>query len=633
MMGDNRNMFLAIALSLAIIIIWQFAFIEPKLEAEREAQRLEAERAAAAAPAETPLAPGDSGVPQAPAAGPSPSPDIPAAPQVTSASELPTAPDAAASLPISDQRISIETPSVDGSINLVGARLDDLRLKDYHVTVDPESPQVVLLSPVGTAHPYFIETGWVPSGEVTVPSSSTVWTVESGETLTPDNPVTLVHDNNEGLIFRRTISVDENFMFTVRQSVENTTDAEVTLFPFSRVRRQGMPEITGFFILHEGMIGVLGEEGLVQESYSALEDAPLVQPSATARVMALPRSESGWLGITDKYWATAVIPDPGTAFTPRFFYNSLNGVPAYQADYLAGAITVAPGATSEAVNRVFAGAKKTNLIQSYETELGIDRFNLLIDWGWFYFITKPLFYLIDYIFGLVGNFGVAILIATVFVKLLFFPLAQRAYTSMAKMKALQPQLVQLRERYKDDRMKQQQEMMALYKKEKVNPLAGCIPILIQIPVFFALYKVLFVSIEMRHAPFFGWVNDLSAPDPTSIFNLFGLLPYDPSAVPLIGAFLMVGIWPLIMGVTMWVQMKMNPTPPDPTQAMVFNWMPVFFTILLASFPAGLVIYWAWNNFLSVLQQYVIMRRQGVKVELWDNITGLFRRGKAKGSTT
>jgi YidC/Oxa1 family membrane protein insertase len=411
-------------------------------------------------------------------------------------------------------------------------------------------------------------------------------------------------------------------MFTVSQTVENATGEAVTLFPYSRVRRQGIPDITGFFILHEGMIGVIGEEGLVQEDYDDLQDTG---------IMALPRSDSGWLGITDKYWATAVIPDPGSSFQPRFLHASPNGIPAFQADYLAGGVTIAPGETGEAVNRVFAGAKETNIIQGYEDALGIDRFNLLIDWGWFYFITKPLFYALDWVHGIVGNFGLAILIVTVGIKLVFFPLASKAYASMAKMKALQPKIQQLRERYKDDRMKQQQEMMEMYKKEKVNPLAGCIPILIQIPVFFALYKVLFVSIEMRHAPFFGWINDLSAPDPTSIFNLFGLLPFDPATVPIIGAFLMVGVWPLIMGITMWVQMKMNPAPPDPTQAMIFNWMPVLFTFLLASFPAGLVIYWAWNNFLSVMQQWVIMRRYGVKVELWDNITGLFR-GKQKGAT-
>jgi YidC/Oxa1 family membrane protein insertase len=614
-MADNRNMFLAIALSLAIILGWQFLVIEPRLEAEREAQRQAEQRAEQTT--ETPAPTATQSTAQIPAAPQPAQGDLPQPSATPQTSETATAPTATA------PRVPFDTPSIDGSISLIGARIDDLSLKEYHVTVDPESPEVRILSPVGTPNPYFVETGWVAAGEgVAVPQSDTQWTLAEGDILTPDTPVTLTWDNGEGLIFRRTIEVDEKYMFTVRQAVENTTGEAVTLFPYSRVRRQGTPETTGFWILHEGMIGVLGEEGLVQEGYGGLQDAG---------VMDLPRSEDGWLGITDKYWATAVIPDPGTSFQPRYVYASPSGVPAYQADYLGGGLEIAPGGTVENTARVFAGAKETNIVQGYEDTYGIDRFNLLIDWGWFYFITKPLFYALDWVHGLVGNFGVAILVVTVGIKLVFFPLASKAYASMAKMKALQPKIQQMRERYKDDRMKQQQEMMELYKKEKVNPLAGCIPILIQIPVFFALYKVLFVSIEMRHAPFFGWINDLSAPDPTSVFNLFGLLPFEPAAIPVIGAFLMVGVWPLIMGITMWVQMKMNPAPPDPTQAMIFNWMPILFTFLLASFPAGLVIYWAWNNFLSVMQQWVIMRRHGVKVELWDNITSLFR-GKQKGAT-
>ena len=629
-MADNRNMFLAIGLSLAIIILWQFFFIEPQMEERREAERQAQIRAEQSqqqsAQQEAPGAPvaSDSGVPSAPpVANQAAQTGVPQAVPGTA-----TAEQARTDVP----RVPIETESVKGSLSLLGARIDDLALKKYRVTPDERSANIVLLAPAGSANPYFVETGWVPATpDIAVPTSSTVWTLESGERLTADSPVTLAYDNGAGLIFRRTIEIDESYLFTVRQTVENTTDAPVDLLPYSRVRRGGTIETSGFFILFEGMIGVFGEEGLVQESYGSLDDAPIINPQSGERAIAPPQSSDGWLGITDKYWATAIIPDPGQTFTPRFLHAPTGAEPAYQADYLASAVTVPAGGTAEAVNRVFAGAKDTNLIRSYEQDLGIDRFNLLIDWGWFYFITKPLFFALDWVYSHVGNFGLAILVVTVGVKLLFFPLAQRAYTSMAKMKGLQPQVQQMRERYKDDRMKQQQAMMELYKKEKINPLAGCIPIIIQIPVFFALYKVLFISIEMRHAPFFGWIEDLSAPDPTSLFNLFGLLPYDPSSVPLIGSFLMVGVWPLIMGVTMWVQMKMNPSPPDPTQAMIFNWMPVFFTFLLASFPAGLVIYWAWNNFLSVTQQYVIMRRQGVKVELWDNITGLFRK-KAKGTT-
>ncbi|WP_108660730.1 membrane protein insertase YidC [Acuticoccus kandeliae] len=619
-MGDNRNMFIAIGLSLAVIILWQFFFIEPRMEAERAAQRQEAiesaETTAITANAPTAGAAGATG-------------DIPSAPQAAGAIPQPAAGAAAPSTTgematAASPRLPIETPRVDGSISLVGARIDDLKLKNYRVTVDPDSPEITLLAPLGTNNPYFVESGWVPQDpSIVVPKSDTLWTVEVGETLTPDTPVTLSWDNGAGLIFRRTIEIDENYMFRVRQTVENQTETAVSLYPFSRVRRQGHIETSGFFILHEGMIGIAGESGLHQEKYNDLQEAGTID---------LPESKSGWLGITDKYWATTIIPEPGTSFRPRFLYAGNGNVPAYQADYLADPVEAAPGATAEAVGLIFAGAKRANMIRAYEDSYNIDRFNLLIDWGWFYFITKPMFFLIDWIYSHVGNFGVAILITTVLIKLLFFPLAQRAYTSMAKMKALQPKMVEMRERYKDDRMKQQQAMMEMYKKEKVNPLAGCIPILIQIPVFFALYKTIFISIDMRHAPFFGWIQDLSAPDPTSLFNLFGLLPYDPSTVPVIGHFLMLGVWPLIMGVTMWVQMKMNPAPPDPTQAMIFNWMPIFFTFLLASFPAGLVIYWAWNNTLSVTQQYVIMRRQGVKVELWDNITGIFRKSKQKGAT-
>ncbi len=501
-MGDNRNMFLAIGLSLAVIVLWQFFFIEPQLDAQRQVEQeqriLNQQTDAVDAASPNAAAPGS---------------DIPSAPQVAG-SDVPqaqtpgSAPVAAAAVA---PRVTIETPSVDGSINLAGGRLDDLKLKDYHVTPDKSSDEVVLLAPAGTAEPYFVETGWVPASgqDIAVPTSATVWTLAAGEQLTPDTPVTLSWDNGAGVTFNRTISVDEHYMFTVEQTVQNNTGEPIALHPYSRVRREGQIETLGYFILHEGFIGVLGEEGLVQESYGNIADEG---------TQTLAQSGSGWLGITDKYWATTVIPDPGTTFSPRFLYRTVNGAPAYQADYLADAVTIAPGEATAVTNRVFAGAKKTKVIQSYEETLGIDRFNLLIDWGWFYFITKPMFYLLDFIQGIVGNFGVAILIATVLVKLLFFPLAQRAYTSMAKMKALQPKIKQMQERYKDDRVKQQQAMMELYKKEKVNPLAGCIPILIQIPVFFALYKTLFISIEMRHAPFFGWINDLSAPGPDEHFQ-------------------------------------------------------------------------------------------------------------------
>ncbi|MGB2932090.1 MAG: membrane protein insertase YidC, partial [Methyloceanibacter sp.] len=328
----------------------------------------------------------------------------------------------------------------------------------------------------------------------------------------------------------------------------------------------------------------------------------------------------GWLGITDKYWAAVVIPDQGGEFDARFAGTPGSaGQERFQTDYLMAPLTIAPGSTGEAKGHVFAGAKEVNLVDGYSSQLGIPKFDLLIDWGWFYFLTKPMFFALDYFFKLVGNFGVAILIVTLLIKLVLFPLANKSYVSMSKMKKLQPELQAMKERFGDDRARMQQAMMELYKKQKVNPASGCLPILVQIPVFFALYKVLFVTIEMRHAPFFGWIKDLSAPDPTSVFNLFGLLPFDPAQIPVVGPFLMLGAWPLIMGVTMWIQMRLNPAPPDPIQAKVFAWMPVFFTFLLAGFPAGLVIYWAWNNTLSVLQQALIMHRQGVEIPLLENL--------------
>jgi YidC/Oxa1 family membrane protein insertase len=364
---------------------------------------------------------------------------------------------------------------------------------------------------------------------------------------------------------------------------------------------------------------VLGDGKLHEPSYKDIE-----------KPMEPVKSDGGWLGITDKYWAATVIPDQSTTTMMKFSSHNLGTIRSYQADFLRGAITVAPGASADTKSRLFAGAKEVSVVDGYEKNLGIRRFDLLIDWGWFYFITKPLFKVIDFFYRYFGNFGVAILLVTVLIKLVFFPLANKSYASMAKMKMIQPKMQELKEKYPDDRAKQQQELMELYKKEKINPLAGCLPILIQIPVFFALYKVLFVTIEMRHAPFFGWIRDLSAPDPTNLFNLFGLIPFDPTTLPVLGHYLHLGIWPIIMGITMWAQMKMNPTPPDPTQKMIFAWMPLIFTFMLAGFSAGLVIYWAWNNTLSVLQQGVIMKRNGVKIELFDNVKSMFGKKKPAG---
>ena len=424
-------------------------------------------------------------------------------------------------------------------------------------------------------------------------------------TLSPFSPVTLVHDNGAGVIFKRTITIDENYMFSIKQSVENKTGSPITLYPYGLISRHELPKTEGFYILHEGLIGVLGEDGLVEVDYEDI----LEEKSKTFK------GTEGWLGITDKYWAAAIIPASGSSYEAHFSGRENGKTSKFQADYLLGAVTIAAGGTGEVKGNLFAGAKKVDLIDQYAEKHNIRQFDLMIDWGWFYFITKPMFHALNYFFGLMGNFGFAILAVTVIIKLLFFPLASKSYESMSKMKKLQPDMIKIRERYADDKVKQQQEMMALYKKGGANPLSGCLPVIIQIPVFFALYKVLFVTLEMRHAPFIGWIHDLSAPDPTSIFNLFGLLPF---SVP---TYMAIGVWPLLMGITMWIQMRLNPQQGDPTQQMIFNWMPVVFTFLLASFPAGLVIYWAWNNTLSVLQQWWIMEKNGVKVDLLEN-TGI-----------
>lgn len=592
-MENNRNYFVAIGLSILVLVGWQFFYLSPKIERESVAAKNEQAQKAAT---------------QATSGSNSTS-------SGTQGAALPAGSTAAATasredLVSVDGRVSIDTPSLSGSINLTGARLDDLHLKEYHEEVDPESPTITLLNPASLPNGYFAELGYVSQTKgVAVPGPETIWQVAGEQTLTPQSPVTLTWENGSGLTFTRMISVDENYMFTVKDQVANSGTSPVGLAPYGRVTRFGEPETAGIYVLHEGLVGVIGEHGLQEVGYSDAVDAEPVIPG---------HASEGWLGITDKYWATVVIPEPGLGFDTRFAHFS-DGRARYQADFKADTLEVAPGATVSTTTRIFAGAKEVPIIDAYKDDLGILNFDLMIDWGWFYFFTKPMFWMIDYFYKFFGNFGISILLSTVVVKLLFFPLANKSYKSMANMKKVQPKLEELKTKFADDKMGLQQAMMELYKKEKINPVAGCWPVLLQIPVFFALYKVLYITIEMRHAPFFGWIQDLSAPDPTSLFNLFGLLPYDvPSA-------LMIGVWPLIMGVTMFLQMRMNPTPPDPTQAMIFTWMPVVFTFMMAGFPAGLVIYWAWNNSLSIIQQGVIMKRQGVKIELWGNLKGIFSR--------
>jgi YidC/Oxa1 family membrane protein insertase len=606
-MADQKNTLLAIILSVIVLVGWQYFFAVPQLEKQKQIQQQQQQQQTKQAPQG----------PQAPATGPqTPPAQQTQAPTVPGTTPVPaTQTTRAQVLANTGPRVQIETPRLRGSIALKGARIDDLSLNDYHETVDPKSPTIVLLAPSGSPQPFYAEFGWViVDSKIKVPTSETVWTRDGGNgALTPDNPLKLVWNNGEGVTFRRTITVDRQYMFKVVDAVENKTQETLRLHPYGLVSRHGTPQVLGYYILHEGLIGVLGDSKLHEIQYSAIADKPAQNI----------RSTGGWLGITDKYWAAALVPPQNAEFNARFSSGSIATVKTYQSDFLLNAITVAPNANAETSAQLFAGAKEVKVVDAYEKSDKIKSFELMIDWGWFYFITKPLFQLLDYFYRLLGNFGYSILVVTVLIKIAFFWFANKSYASMAKMKMVQPMMEEIRKRYADDKTAQQQALMELYKKEKINPLAGCWPILIQIPVFFALYKVLFVTIEMRHAPFIGWIKDLSAPDPTNIFNLFGLLPFDPTLIPVFGQFLHVGVWPIVMGITMWVQMKMNPSPPDPTQKMIFDWMPIIFTFLLASFSAGLVIYWAWNNFLSVLQQGVIMKRNGAKIELWDNMRGLF----------
>ena len=610
-MTDQKNTLLAIVLSAVVLIAWQYFVGMPQMEKQKQEAQLkqQQQQQQVQQPGQPPVPAPQTGQPgQVAAPTQLPGQSAPSAPtmQVTREAALTTS-----------RRVQIDTPTLRGSIALRGAQVDDLSLIKYRETVDPKSPPIVLLSPLGSPHPYFAEYGWVAGAGATVklPDRGTVWTQLGSGTLGTGKPVTLTWDNGEGLEFRRVLNVDDKYLLTVENQVVNKGSAPVTLYPYGLIRRHGLPETLGYYILHEGPIGVLGDQGLKEFSYKDVEDKKTISFKVT----------NAWLGLTDKYWAATLLPDPKAAIQAKFSFELIGAQKTYQTDYLGDAQTVAPGATTAHTTRLFAGAKETAVVDAYDKQHGFNRFELLIDWGWFHFITKPMFYAIEWIYHHVGNFGIAILLITVLIKFVFFPLANKSYASMAKMKAVQPEMMAIRERYGDDKVKQQQALMELYKKEKINPLAGCLPILVQIPVFFALYKVLFISIEMRHAPFYGWIRDLSAPDPTNLFNLFGMLPFDPTVIPVFGQFLHLGIWPIIMGITMWFQMKLNPAPPDPTQKMIFDWMPLIFTFMLASFAAGLVIYWAWNNTLSVLQQSVIMKKHGAKIELLDNLRDLFKK--------
>ncbi|MBI3675973.1 MAG: membrane protein insertase YidC [Proteobacteria bacterium] len=584
-MNENRNLLLAVLLSAAVLFGWQYFVARPQMEAERQHQ------AALSHQEKKQTQLGTATAPNAP----------------PRAAEL----SREAALKQSGVRVAIDTPSVDGSILLKGARFDDLRLKRYHDTISDKSPEIVLLTPENTKYPYFTQFGWVaqPGSKVRVPGFDSDWKLVDGRVVSPGKSVTLEWDNGQGLVFSRKIAVDDQYMFTVSDSVRSDGAAKATLYPYASVVREGIPKEQHYWVLHEGFVGV-ADGSARYTKYDGLK------PGETQSF----GSTGGWVGITDKYWMAAAIPSQQEKFDGNYKVTGDDTLKKYQSDYLLGARTVAPGKEAQVTQHLFAGAKVVSTISDYEDKLGIVQFNRAIDWGWFFFLTKPFFLLIDWLYRLVGNFGVAILLFTVAIKLLFFPLADASYRSMSRMKKLQPEMEKLKERFGDDKVRQQQEMMELYKREKVNPVSGCLPMLLQIPVFFSLYKVLFVTIEMRHAPFFGWIQDLSAPDPSSLINFFGLLPFNPhDFLPSFLAFLSVGIWPIVMGASQWVTMKLNPAPTDPVQARMFSYMPIIFTFMLATFPAGLVIYWTWNNILSGIQQYVMMRRQGVEIHLFNNL--------------
>ena len=489
-----------------------------------------------------------------------------------------------------EDRVQFENSTVIGSISLVGGSIDDLTFKKYTSTLNGDD-NVILLNPKKVEDGYYIETGWATANKnINLPNSKTIWTIEGNDKLTPNSPIKLSWTNDQNIKFIKDISIDDQYLFKVNQTIINNSEKTYNFYPYGQIIRNLAPEIIDFFILHEGLIGVFDDQ-LVEEDYDDIEEKKF---SINA--------DKGWLGITDKYWITSLIPQENRKFRTDFDYKN-----KFRANFIETSATeIGANETKSNEIKIIIAAKEVDIIDGYAENLNISKYDLAIDWGWFYFLVKPLFFLIDYFFKLTGNFGIAIILITICIRIVFFPLANYSFKSMAKMKVLQPEMTRLKELHKEDKMKLQQEMMALYKKEKVNPVSGCLPIFIQIPFFFAIYKVLFVTLEMRHQPFYGWIKDLSERDPTSIFNLFGLIPWDPPS------FLLIGVWPCLMGLSMYLQQKLNPTPPDPIQAKIFAFFPLFLTVILAPFPSGLVIYWTINNILTMAQQYVIIKRTTVK---------------------
>ena len=490
-----------------------------------------------------------------------------------------------------NERIQFENENIIGSISLKGAIIDDLTFKNYDTTLESDV-NVTLLNPRNIEDGYFIESGFVTTDKnIDIPNADSVWSIIGNNQLREGNQIKLAWTNNQGITFEKEISIDNKFLFTINQKVINSTDKKYDFYSYGQIIRNKIPEgLSNFYILHEGMLAALDGE-LIEKDYDDIEEEKFSM-----------NAKKGWFGVGDKYWISSIVPPRNKEFKTTFDFKN-----KFRANYISTeAIELGSNSSIEDQMQVIVAAKRVDTVDGYAAELNIDKFDLVIDWGFLYFITKPLFYAIDYFFKLLGNYGLAIIAVTFCIRLAFFPLANFSFRSMAKMKALTPEMTRLKELHKNDKMKLQQEMMALYKKEKVNPMSGCLPIMIQIPVFFALYKVLFVTIEMRQMPFYGWIQDLSERDPTSLFNLFGLLPYD---VP---SFLVIGAWPVAMGVSMWIQQKLNPAPTDPTQAKIFAFFPLFLTVILAPFPAGLVIYWTVNNILTMAQQLFIMKRTTVK---------------------
>ncbi len=605
---QNKNLLLATALSFLVILVW-FLLFPPEEPPVDPATQPTATEPANVVPGATDNL-GEPG----------------AVPGVTTPAE-----NRAAAL-AEVVRIPIQTERLEGSISLTGGRIDDLKLRDYRETLDPGADIVTLMTPEGVDDAYYALFGWSPGSGLTideVPTAETVWTAPVGSVLGLGSDITLTWENGNGLTFRRTISVDEDYMFTVTQSVENTSTSPVRLAPYGLIARHGEPDdLKGFFIIHEGAIRQTGEE-MNELGYNDLRDLdPDPRWGPAADVVEV--NANGWIGFTDHYWMTTLIPAPEQSFTSALQYDASRDI--YRATALLRTLEVAAGSSAEVTQKLFAGAKEWETIREYENEKGIFRFIDSIDWGWFFFLTKPIFAVLHWLNGVVGNMGWAIIGLTLLIKALLLPLAYKSYVSMAKMKELQPEMEKIKEKAGDDRQKLQQEMMALYKKEKVNPAAGCLPILLQIPIFFSLYKVIFVTIELRHAPWIGWIRDLSAPDPSSIFNLWGVFPWAAPEPGSIMALIFIGILPLILGISMWMQQKLNPAPTDPTQQMIFAWMPWVFMFMLGSFASGLVIYWIANNTITFMQQYAIMRSQGIKPDVFGNIKSGIKRDKKSANS-